>query len=152
MNRIIPALTLWQPWASLMHLGPKTIETRGWATRYRGPLAIHAAARRLTKKEIWHIKFDCGDWEAIRKAMKERGLWPPENLPLGKVLCVRRMVACRPTRELRDNPQYAIQLPFGDFSDGRFGWITEKLLDFHEPIKAQGQRGIWDWECPDVQG
>jgi hypothetical protein len=38
-------LTLWQPWASLVQLGVKTIETRSWSTTYRGPLAIHAAAR-----------------------------------------------------------------------------------------------------------
>lgn len=40
------ALTLWQPWASLIALGVKTIETRSWSTSYRGPLAIHAAAKR----------------------------------------------------------------------------------------------------------
>ena len=34
----IKALTLHQPWASLMAWGVKTIETRGWATAYRGPL------------------------------------------------------------------------------------------------------------------
>ena len=39
------ALTLHQPWASLVALGVKTIETRSWATSYRGPLAIHAATR-----------------------------------------------------------------------------------------------------------
>lgn len=39
------AITLWQPWASLVAIGAKTIETRSWATKYRGPLAIHAAAR-----------------------------------------------------------------------------------------------------------
>lgn len=38
------ALTLWQPWASLVALGVKTVETRSWSTPYRGPLAIHAAA------------------------------------------------------------------------------------------------------------
>ncbi len=32
------ALTPHQPWASLMAWGVKTIETRGWATAYRGPL------------------------------------------------------------------------------------------------------------------
>jgi hypothetical protein len=37
------ALTLHQPWASLVAVGAKTIETRSWSTRYRGPLAIHAA-------------------------------------------------------------------------------------------------------------
>lgn len=39
-------LTLHQPWASLVALGVKTIETRSWSTKYRGPLAIHAAARK----------------------------------------------------------------------------------------------------------
>lgn len=40
------AITLWQPWASLIAVGAKTIETRGRQTHYRGPLAIHAATRR----------------------------------------------------------------------------------------------------------
>lgn len=37
------ALTLTQPWATLVAIGAKRIETRSWATSYRGPLAIHAA-------------------------------------------------------------------------------------------------------------
>lgn len=45
------ALTLWQPWASLVALGVKTIETRSWSTKYRGPLAIHAAAKKPGR--IW---------------------------------------------------------------------------------------------------
>lgn len=39
------ALTIRQPWASLIALGRKTVEVRSWRTDYRGPLAIHAAAR-----------------------------------------------------------------------------------------------------------
>lgn len=39
------ALSLRQPWASLIAEGRKTIETRTWHTHYRGPLAIHASAR-----------------------------------------------------------------------------------------------------------
>ncbi len=45
------ALTLWQPWASLVALGVKTIETRSWSTKYRGPLAIHAGAKKPAR--IW---------------------------------------------------------------------------------------------------
>lgn len=37
------ALTLTQPWATLVAIGAKRIETRSWSTTYRGPLAIHAA-------------------------------------------------------------------------------------------------------------
>jgi hypothetical protein len=35
-------LTLLQPWASLIALGVKTIETRSWSTSWRGGLVIHA--------------------------------------------------------------------------------------------------------------
>ena len=37
------ALSLTQPWATLVAMGAKRIETRSWATSYRGPLAIHAS-------------------------------------------------------------------------------------------------------------
>jgi len=37
---ILKALSLWQPWASLMALGVKRIETRSWQTQHRGPLII----------------------------------------------------------------------------------------------------------------
>jgi hypothetical protein len=39
------ALTLHQPWASAIAEGIKAVETRSWATSYRGPLAIHAGKR-----------------------------------------------------------------------------------------------------------
>lgn len=42
MAEPIPVLTLHQPWASLIGCGVKTIETRSWSTRYRGPIALHA--------------------------------------------------------------------------------------------------------------
>src|SRR4051812_34650242 len=39
----IKCLTLLQPWASLVALNARKIETRSWRTWYRGPLLIHAA-------------------------------------------------------------------------------------------------------------
>jgi len=42
---LIKAISLWQPWASAMALGFKKNETRHWATKYRGPLLIHAAQK-----------------------------------------------------------------------------------------------------------
>ena len=40
------ALSIRQPWASLVARGLKTVEVRSWSTPYRGPLLICAAARR----------------------------------------------------------------------------------------------------------
>lgn len=40
----IKALTIRQPWALLITCGRKTIETRTWPTKYRGPLLICSSA------------------------------------------------------------------------------------------------------------
>lgn len=37
------AITILQPWASLIACAAKQIETRSWVTQYRGPIAIHVA-------------------------------------------------------------------------------------------------------------
>lgn len=39
----VRALTIRQPWASLIACGAKTVETRSWSTAWRGTLLIHAA-------------------------------------------------------------------------------------------------------------
>jgi hypothetical protein len=38
------AISLIQPYATLIMLGLKTNETRSWDTKYDGPLVIHASA------------------------------------------------------------------------------------------------------------
>ena len=44
VNRRVKALTLRQPWASLVVAGIKDVETRTWRTNYRGRLGIHAGS------------------------------------------------------------------------------------------------------------
>lgn len=66
------AITVWQPWASLLACGAKRYETRGWATRYRGPIAIHAAVKKLPKQADmpWET------FDAITTALAEHyGSW-----------------------------------------------------------------------------
>src|SRR5262245_33853273 len=93
------ALSLWQPWASAIALGAKRVETRDWSTRYRGPLAIHAA-KRVVRDELvycatgtewaaalWPLGFRRGDsWKHLRAV-----------LPFGAVVAVCRLVDCRST-------------------------------------------------------
>jgi len=54
------AITLWQPWASLIACGAKKYETRSWSTSYRGPIAIHAAA--VTPSTTLRHIFPLGAW------------------------------------------------------------------------------------------
>ncbi len=89
---VIPALTLRQPWASLMAWGLKTVETRGWGTRAIENLAIYAAAQ-------WHghALEACRENVATAKALASRRL-TPEDLPRGKVLAMVDLVGCRQVR------------------------------------------------------
>lgn len=97
------ALTLYQPWASLIVAGAKPFEFRGWSPRERGPgyasligqrIVIHAAARRMVPGEIREIvdnlKFGGANEAAtcLRKEAALELLMPlyhlkrPDGLPL----------------------------------------------------------------------
>lgn len=99
----LPAISLWQPWASLIALGAKTIETRSWRAPARligQRIAIHATASipsalglgRRGRKVI-------GDYEVEKDAagLLLRGpiAWP-YRLPLGAVVATADLVDCVP--------------------------------------------------------
>ena len=49
------ALTIIEPWASLIAEKKKFIETRSWKTSYKGELYIHASSKKI-KKTDEHIQ------------------------------------------------------------------------------------------------
>lgn len=61
------ALSVRQPWATMIAEGSKTIETRTWGTDYRGDLLIVSSKRPQI-----------------------------DDLPTGQALCVVELVDCRP--------------------------------------------------------
>ncbi len=141
---MMKALTLTQPWATLVAIGAKCIETRSWRTSYRGPLAIHAA-----KGFPRWAKDTCNEPEFAR----ELG---PLPLPLGMVIATCRLISCIPTRELQENRVIDFddfiefylddrERAFGDYSVGRWAWLLANVQPC-EPIAAAGSLGLWDWE------
>lgn len=133
------AISLWQPWASLMADGLKAIETRPWQTGYRGPLAIHAAKRRMSVEEhglLW-------DWQVEDLVPMDFG-GTPFSLPFGAIIAVVELVDCRPTENL--DPGLP-EIEFGDFTEGRWAWITQNPRQINPPIPYRGQQGLF--EIPD---
>jgi hypothetical protein len=65
------AISLWNPWAYAVPLGLKGVETRSWATNYRGPIAIHAA---LNRKGISGYSFTRFEYDEIMSAFREKGI------------------------------------------------------------------------------
>jgi activating signal cointegrator 1 len=163
------ALTLWQPWASLIAVGAKTIETRGWSTSYRGPLLIHAAKFRCAQP--WRLAVPIAAVPAVDALDRP--------LPLGAVVAAADLVDCVPilapldrlprswmphvaetiNGELRvwqgsndhapcpsmtwRTTEIEDQRPFGDFTEGRYAWLLENVLPLAEPVPAKGQQGLW---------
>ena len=87
------ALSLWQPWATLVAIGAKKNETRSWETLYRGPLAIHAAktwSGKLAKLAVTN---------PYSQAMRDAGesvthFKPGDALPKGHVVCTVDLTDC----------------------------------------------------------
>ena len=124
------AITVWQPWATLLATGQKHNETRSWKTSYRGEILIHAAKTdhsgillHIPMEELKHFQ-DAG----VVKA----------NL----VDCFQIDEAYR--RKLqRENPA---ELAFGDYTIGRYAWVMADAILFNKPISARGKQGLWNWE------
>lgn len=164
-------LTLTQPWATLVAIGAKRIETRSWATHYRGPLLIHAASGLGAvggEKGLWELcntePFRAVLWNAgIRKS-------PGRDFPRGQVVVACELLDCVPTQHpgVANEPgkpwftaarkgvgQHYYKVPppldsnefaFGDYSAGRYAWLLADVLALPEPIPAKGALGLWEWE------
>jgi len=137
------ALTLWQPWASLVVGGFKAYETRSWTTEYRGWLAIHAAAGVPKEvREFTHpwIKYHAEDF---RECLKIMGYERFEDLPCGAVLGLVEIDTIYPTGTIHVS---SLELAFGEWGKGRYAWHVRGIVPFDEPMPARGRQGLWDWE------
>ena len=175
------AITQPQPYASLIAVGAKTIETRSWSTSYRGPLVIHAGAAppehglRLGAKGPITTAEYLVSYPAVPSARSTPVLLDLCNeetipLPLGAVVASCRLVDVVPIIDgYHEQPggvrfvaiqgdgtflyspgagrcwDLAKQLPFGDFTPGRYAWLLEDVEAVTPPIPARGRSGLWSW-------
>ena len=134
------AITLWQPWASLIADRKKKSETRHWPPpRYLvgQTIAIHAGKR---------VERDyCEDFGYL-----------PDGIPRGAVVCYARLSGAAQVGEIDplgylkfrrqpigDCPAVVKVDKFGDYSPGRWLWFLEDVQKLPAPIQARGSQGIW---------
>ena len=134
------ALTLHQPWASLIADGRKTIETRAWSLKRAlvgERIAIHAG------KKIDGAHAD--KWYA------------GHPVPVGAILCtaridgfgcVKRSEAGWATLAWWYGREELDRLPideFGDFSPGRYLWKLAEVEAVVPIARISGRQRLWDW-------
>jgi len=136
------AISLWQPWATLIALGHKRFETRSWPTKYRGTLAIHATKRMPD--------------DVLDLVMEIDGFLPRgedlvtsiERLPRGAVVAVCELVDVFRMNDDVIERQTKLELAVGDWRFGRFAWELANVQPLATPIPARGAQGLWEWTPP----
>lgn len=129
----IQAITLFNPWATLVALWMKQYETRRWSTGHRGPLAIHSAG-----KGSFHPAYM--ELPEIKKYAPDLKI---EHLVFGAVLAIVEMSDC-----IEIDPHFAqrishMELAFGEWQPGRYAWQFDSVKKLREPLIIRGQQGMW---------
>lgn len=140
-------LSLLQPWATLVVMGAKKIETRSWNTKYRGELLIHASVNKKLAKELTSA-------DPFNRFIRH---WT--DLPFGSIIGKCKLInTCSTDRTLftnrlsSDGMDWELtseELAFGDYTENRFCWLLNDAVQFAQPIPAKGSLGLWDYELPD---
>ena len=161
-------LSLTQPFATLVAIGQKRIETRSWKAPYRGYVAIHAA-KGFPRDAI----LLCRD-EPFRTVLKTV-IKTPNDLPRGAIVAVailddvmpivgRPLPSGKPCVSLDEFDIARVWRPsmlggerlhvgdisreheaaFGDYTPGRFGWLLKDVRPLREPVPCRGALGLWD--------
>jgi activating signal cointegrator 1 len=142
----VKALSLTQPWATLIAIGAKRIETRSWSTTFRGPVAIHAAK----SMPLWAREFAYAD--PAGRVLNRAGILLGNNcaaLPRGAIVALAELVAVAPTHEIVALSHGALpllphEIEFGDYTDGRYGWVLSNVVPLSEPVACKGALGLWE--------
>jgi len=142
---VTKAVSLHQPWATMIAIGRKTFETRSWPTRHRGPLAIHAA-RRLEGENIDRI-LGGEAFDLLGRAYQHLLLdeLTSRRYPLGAIVAVANVVDCiRVGEETPPADPGTIEYCLGDYTAGRYAWRLEDVQPLKTPVACRGAQGLWD--------
>lgn len=166
------ALTIWQPWASLIIAGAKPYEFRGW----RAPqsligqrIVIHAAAKKIDRDEteaLYHILLHRERSPGLKLAAAESCLHPEQALPILKrawwpelpdhdPLPMSSGIGTAIVGEPRLGTEIAEEfgVPRANDSDrdehANWGWPMLEIEPWETPIPMRGAQGFWNWPTPD---
>lgn len=159
------ALTIWQPWASLLACGAKQYETRSWATSYRGPIAIHAAKKNvfdaltlipvpvaLEMKRLIGAEWNDLPTEAVIAMGELVNVWhivhhPGLDVDTAKFINIGAE-SLTTDKHASDFGNYFVpskqEFAFGDWTPGRYAWeiVNVKMIT---PVPIKGRQGLWEW-------
>lgn len=156
MIQTVKAISLWEPWATLVRLKAKLFETRSWKRSYKGPLLICASTKVVPLYMVEHLLCNPVFWEVLRPlgipAVLYQGFGKFECTPKswktivdhylfpGKAVALANLVSYHATQTLYLSEQEKL---FGDYSPGRFAWRLDDITPI-VPVPVTGKQGLFD--------
>ena len=119
------ALSIKQPWASLIAGGYKTIEWRSWRTHYRGPLLICSGK---TPDDIY-FEFDPDEAR--------------QNWPLGVAVATVELVEVRLFEPKKDAEAAMMEEDALPSVQG-FSWVLENPVAVPDTPPVRGKQGLFE--------
>jgi hypothetical protein len=158
----VKALTIWQPWASLVVTGAKPYEFRGWKppTSIIGQrIVIHASVRKIDWREVRQLVrlLHAGGRYAAQTCLKPFEALTllahdePE-LPLGAGLGTAVVGEPRLGTDIAAD----FGVPRANDSDrdqhANWGWPMLEIERWADPVPMKGMQGLWTWPEPQDLG
>lgn len=147
-------LSLTQPWATLMAIGAKRIETRSWRTSYTGEVAIHAAlglhgfpCHSTANADREEALSDLCSTPPFLEALEGHygQFFRTGMLPRGAIVAVGTLIACEPVESVMvvdGDGTLERERAFGDYSPGRYAWLFGDVHQLVAPYPVRGRQGL----------
>ena len=117
------AISIKQPWATMIMLSGKDVENRDWHTNYKGTIAIHAS------KDVSITEYQQARLKETRITGKPS--LTPSQCPVGVIIGVVDIVGC-----LRNSSS--------PWFVGKYGFLLENPIMLPNPIPCKGALSFWE--------
>lgn len=147
------ALSLTQPWASLVVMGEKKLETRSWMSRHFGLTAIHAS-QGLPKK----AKIFSHENKFVKPLFNQEWFEFTDQFTLGAIIGTVEVIGYLPTERFTSENEVDRKIvkqftgedftekekSFGIYTEERFVWILKNPRILETPIPCKGALSLWE--------
>ena len=135
---VTTAISLHQPWASLIAQGLKKYETRSWSTNYRGPLLICSA--KLKEELDQRSRYS---WLADEYNLNLEDF---ESLRFGCAIALVELTDCIKMDEAFIQSQSQLEIDCGGWAVGRYAWKLENIRRIVPMVNIKGRQGLFSLE------
>lgn len=120
------AITIKEPWASLIVQGFKKYEFRSWKTNYRGKVLIHAGLSKENIDRFKNYNLDISSGEIIGEAVISDCILVDERFD--------------------DELRKIDPVVYGNNHVGLYAFKLENIKKYDKKIKVKGKLGLWNYE------